>query len=195
MQELYNFIQSALNTASAIEDVDAKLPIIHSTRSSNFVTALANQLENHYSDENFIRVLSRKRKPDRSEFSTNELLFDITVCKIEKTSARRVGYNLTIITGALWQIESELEDGDYREALTDFNKLVLGDSENKLFIGTSREDNKFLLELLAKPAAYCKGNVYTALVPHPRIWKTATPSTELWHYKDQKWDLVVSTSC
>jgi hypothetical protein len=190
LQELYNFIQSAINIASATEDVDAQLSVVHSTRSSNFVTALANCFEAHYKDERNIRVLSRKRKSDRKEFSVNELLFDITVCKIEKTPARSIGYELTVITGALWEIESELEDGDYREALTDFNKLVLGNSENKLFIGSSRRDNQFLLKLLARSAAYCQGNVYTALVSHPRAWRITKPAIELWHYRDQKWNMI-----
>ena len=145
MIDLTECIQKALLEASNAEEHETNTRIAHSTRSSNFVSAIAEYFKSYYSDEN-VRVLSRKRPSNKEEFSVNELLYDITVCTIGKTPAKRRGFYLTFITGAIWEIESELEDGDYREALTDFNKLVLGDSENKLFNGTTKSDNDFLIK-------------------------------------------------
>jgi len=185
MINLTECIQKALLEASNAEEHETNTRIAHSTRSSNFVSAIAEYFKSYYSDEN-IRVLSRKRPSNKEEFSVNELLYDITVCTIGKTPAKRKGFHLTFITGAIWEIESELEDGDYREALTDFNKLVLGDSENKLFIGTTKFDNDFLLKTLALPAAKCRGNIYVALISHPRSWKNSISSVQIWQYHTQE---------
>jgi len=185
MINLKECIQKALSEVSTAEESGTDIRVIHNTRSSNFVSALAEHFKSHYNDDN-IRVLSRKRQSDKKEFSVNELLFDITVCKIGKTPAKQRGFNLTYITGAIWEIESELEDGDYREALADFNKLVLGNSINKLLIGATKADNEFLLKTLALPAANCGGNIYVALIPHPRSWKHSISPIQLWQFHGQE---------
>jgi hypothetical protein len=123
MFNLKAVLQQALTTAAHTDDKGTTLGSIHRNRSTTFVEAVAAQLRIYY-DGDQLRVLSRNYPSNKKEFKVNELLFDITVCAIKETSSTKIGIDLFYIMEAIWQIESELEDGDYREALTDFNNLI-----------------------------------------------------------------------
>jgi len=76
---------------------------------------------------------------------------------------------ITYIEKALWLVESEMAK-DIRQLVLDFSKLVMGDAENKLFVGPLTSHNEEMWEVFKKIAVNCKGNVWVALVPHPGEW-------------------------
>lgn len=88
------------------------------------------------------------------------------------------------ITRALWQIESEFAV-DTREAIYDFNKLVLGSSERKLFIGPQVAKESDFLKPLGEAAKWCKSHTYVALIPHPDRWPLGEPDVRLWKYEGE----------
>lgn len=69
-------------------------------------------------------------------------------------------------------VESEFARNS-RQALIDFNKLVLGSAHNKLFIGPQVSEVEPFVNVLKPAARACTGNVYIALIPHPAKWKGA----------------------
>ncbi|MFC1988969.1 hypothetical protein ACFLVW_00110 [Chloroflexota bacterium] len=91
---------------------------------------------------------------------------------------------LLFIKEVLWQIESEFAH-DSRKALVDFNKLVLGSGENKLFIGSQVKQGKenSFLSVLQPAARYCTGDVYVCMIPHPSNWVNSDNDVHLWIFK------------
>jgi len=178
-----DIVDSSLTAVAAMDDKGWTKKEKHRNRSSTFVKEIADAFRNKYPDKDGYRVLSRACESDKKEFKVNELLFDITVCSVHSTSSKKRDIDLIYLGDVEWIIESELEDGNYREPLTDFNKFVLGNSKNKLFVGSTRNDNPFLLETLSKPAQYCNGDIFTAIVPHPRTWKITTPKADIYSYE------------
>jgi len=81
-----------------------------------------------------VRVFCKWDDCNRGEFGLNELLYDVCVCRTETCLSARQGKTLRYVTKALWQVESEFARDSY-EAVKDFNKLVIGSAENKLFVG------------------------------------------------------------
>jgi hypothetical protein len=147
---------------------------LHAMRSQVWVETLAETFRDHYSkvDEN-IRVFSKyfkgKEGKQRKDFGLNELLFDISVVKINTIESPR-HKELTYIEKALWIVESEMAK-DTRQLVLDFSKLVMGDAKNKLFAGPINTYNKEQLEIFKKIALNCRGNFWVALIPHPGDWK------------------------
>lgn len=190
MLDIITIIKHAILAVVATDDRGEATRDIHYNRSHSFVENIASALRSHYDGNTSVRVFSRGCDINRAEFGINELLYDITVCSTAKIPSTRHGIDHTYITGSLWQIESEVEKGDYREGLLDFNKLVLGESENKLFIGSIRKDDRRMLEVLSKPAQHCKRNVYTALITHPSDWHNSPIIVKLWKYNagSLQWD-------
>ncbi|MCF8369268.1 MAG: hypothetical protein K9G76_09520 [Bacteroidales bacterium] len=141
-------------------------------RSINWVESLANEFRTKFPIAKDYGVFSKyyenEEKKQRREFGLNELLYDISVCKINYTISPR-GTELAYIEKALWLVESEMAK-DTRQLVYDFNKLVIGDSENKLFVGPLTSHNDEILDVFKKIVVNCKGNVWVALVPHPGKW-------------------------
>ena len=127
--------------------------------------------------------MSKHSKHHRREFGLNELLFDILVCETNQVISSDKKKLLTYVTKSIWQIESEFARNS-REALYDFNKLVLGASENKLFIGPQVSNREGYLKTLEKPASHCNSNTYVALVPHPSDWKRESQDVHIWIFKN-----------
>lgn len=96
------------------------------------------------------------------EFGLNALLFDVLVCETGKTLSATRRTELTCVTRALWAVESEMAR-DNRQALLDFNKLLLAASDNKLFVGPQVAGAAAYLNSLLYPARCCSGSVYVAL--------------------------------
>lgn len=77
---------------------------------------------------------------------------------------------------------------DTGEAVADFNKLVLGSAQNKLFIGPQVHDPQSFLNVLIPAAKSCSGSVFAALVPHPDRWEeNGEPGIALWQFSQNAW--------
>lgn len=63
------------------------------------------------------------------------------MCRIARVESAAQGKTLWYVAEALWQVESELAR-DSRQALIDFNKLVLGAARHKLFVGPQVADSE-----------------------------------------------------
>jgi hypothetical protein len=170
MNEL-DYVRSALISASEMPDEGFTDRQIHQNRSRHFVESLAEVFRQRFKDDQGVRVLSRGCEDHRLEFGLNELLYDILVCEIDHTKSPRHKKVLTFVSRAIWQIESEFA-ADAREALFDFNKLVLGSASHKLFIGPKTNDDMRFLESLLPAARCCSGEVFVALATHPAKWSS-----------------------
>jgi len=79
-------------------------------------------------------------------------------------------------------------NGNKREALYDFNKLVLGASENLLFVGPLVRDEKNYLRVLGEAAQHCQSPVHLVLIPHPRKWGVAkAEEVKAWSWGQTDW--------
>ncbi len=118
----------------------SKLSEIHSARSSAWVEQLAHGLANHESGgektegKNEVRPFYRGYSKETQDFGLTEFLHDICIAQIGTVQANIHDTRLDTVKSVLWQVESEFSS-DSREAVKDFNKLVAGSGENKLFIG------------------------------------------------------------
>lgn len=167
----------AVEGAGHVAGNDDKGPI-HRQRSQRFVALLARALRGAHEDPN-IEVMSMHLFEDdsdsvrqvRKQFGMQELLFDIVVFQKGETITNG-GEILSYVRKGLWIVESELAK-DSRQALHDFNKLVLGSSVNKLFVGplVAPSERGGYLNALRAAAIECEGNLYVALIPHPETWE------------------------
>jgi hypothetical protein len=183
-------IASMLTTAlTGAQAAVGELPTqtqLHRARSRAWVRALAAEFRRHYSDD-AVRVFTQSDPDNRPEFGCNELLHDITVVRTALVAAPRHKKELRYIDRVLWQVESEFARNG-REALYDFNKLVLGGADAKLFVMPDVYDQDSFLRTLLAPATACTGQVYTARVPHPDRWETSSISVRLWELDEtQHW--------
>jgi hypothetical protein len=176
-------IIDSLDKANSEHDKETDVKLIHRDRSKNFVKSLAKELKEYYKEKSGVYILSKHSKHHRREFGLNELQFDILVCETNQVTSSDRKKHLTYVTKAIWQIESEFSRNS-REALHDFNKLVLGTSENKLFIGPQVSNQEGYLKTLEKPASHCDSNTYVALVPHPSEWKQESLDVRCWIFRD-----------
>ncbi|HSH80688.1 MAG TPA: hypothetical protein VLA19_19345 [Herpetosiphonaceae bacterium] len=82
-----------------------------------------------------------------------------------------------------------LSSRDSRQALFDFNKLVVGAAASKLFIGPQGRDSHAILETLLPAAAACTGTVYVAFAPYPSDWEKSSPlHVDTWLLRNGRWD-------
>ena len=187
MKHVMAMIHSALSSAMN-EKVTARSPKnIHSERSSNWVESLAGEFRKYYDDKS-IRVFSKNNLYNRKDFLRNELLYDICVCRVGEVPSNKHKKKLCYVKEALWQVESEFAK-DSRQALVDFNKLVLGAAENKLFIGPHVHNTESFIEVLRPPAAACSGSVFLCLLPHPAEWDSGNNALiNLWEFNNGNWN-------
>jgi hypothetical protein len=180
--DIKQFIQSSFTAARAEPDEGDSVQEINQSRSRNWVKSLANQLRIHYPNEQGVRVFSKYDDSNRKDFGLNELLHDIVVCRVGDVPSAKHKKTLCFVKETIWQVESEFAR-DSRQALIDFNKLVLGSAYNKLFIGPQVNKTEQFLNVLKPAARACTGNVYVALIPHPSNWKNASGDVKLWSLK------------
>ena len=162
----------------------------HQRRSAEWVRCLARTL-GELTGESDVCALHKGDDQNRARFGLNELLFDICVCRTGRTNAVR-GKSLPYVTRALWIVESEFAR-DSAAMVKDFNKLVIGDADNKLFVGprlAEDVESKLLDALL--PVAKCadaggKSRVFVALVPHPDEWGPAQAGIKLYRLAGDNW--------
>jgi hypothetical protein len=187
-----SLVQTALERAAGEPLSRQSRQELHRERSSLFVENLATQLRRHSWDWDDVVVLSKHIGTNRERFGLNELLFDILVCRTAHTSSASRNEDLTYVTRGLWAIESELAR-DSREAILDFNKLVLASCENALFVGPQVADEVAFLKPLAAAAAHCSANVHLALIPHPSVWNEESAlGVRSFNWRDDKWVPVKS---
>ena len=171
---------------------------LHQRRSGEWVRCLAHELTTLVGDDPDVRVLYRNNpdEANRADFGLNELLYDVCICRTTEHPSARGGRSLRYVTGALWLVESEFAR-DSSQAVKDFNKLVIGRAENKLFIGPrlgGADEPGYLDALLPVARAAADdgaSRVYAALVPHPGEW--ATPDVAdvmLRRYAGEGWETL-----
>lgn len=183
-QDIKQLLQNSLTLAQAEPDKGKSLQEINQNRSRSWVNTLAEQLQNVYKAESSVTVFSKYGHSHRNDFRLNELLYDIVVCRVDEVASSTHKKKMYYIKETLWQVESEFAH-DSRQALIDFNKLVLGSAQNKLFIGPQvrKGREQSFLNVLKPAALACTGNVYVALVPHPAKWKDTDSAVRLWSMK------------
>jgi hypothetical protein len=183
-------LKRALANANNCDQSEATTPQeLHQARSSAWVRCLGEEFKQLYAREPDIRVFHKWDPENRTAFGLNELLYDVCVCRTAECDSATQRKKLCYVTKALWQVESEFARDSF-EAVKDFNKLVIGAADNKLFVGprlssTTRE-NDYLNALL--PVAHCcAGEVYTALVSHPDSWAHDVPNVAVWRRCHTEW--------
>ncbi|HEV2292947.1 MAG TPA: hypothetical protein VGR35_03775 [Tepidisphaeraceae bacterium] len=171
---------------------------LHQRRAGEWVRCLAHELTTLVKDEGDVRVLFRNNpdEANRADFGLNELLYDVCICRTAEHPSARGGRTLRYVTEALWLVESEFAR-DSVQAVKDFNKLVIGQAKNKLFIGPriSHADETGYLDALLPVARASAANgassVYAALVPHPGEWATPDVADVVLHrYARPGWETL-----
>jgi hypothetical protein len=158
----------------------------HAERSAAWVSALAEQLR-VYSEscapKGPVVSFCRGYDGNRSEFRTNELLFDVLVAETTTVpSVKRKTRRLHALSKALWVVESELKRTDSRDVLIDLNKMVVAKSANKLLVvsGSTRLV-EWSMERMAELLDPFESNVFLATIPHPALWsRPDTPKSEVY---------------
>ena len=124
----------------------------------------------------------------RHLFGMNELLFDVALVSYDIVDSGNSGKDLAFVTRGLWIVESEMAK-DKRQALFDFNKLILGQADNKLFVGPNVHDDADYLRVLGRAASNCSGSLYVALIPHPDQWPVSTEDpVGVWAWREHTWE-------
>lgn len=185
-------LKAALAEASACPIPDsASDQERNSLRSRQWVQCLAKAFRKLYPDP-AVRVFYKGDPSNRDDFGLNELLYDVCVCETDTCPAAVSAKTLRYVTRALWQIESEFAR-DSSEAVKDFNKLVIGAAENKLFVWprlSTPDRERDYLETLLPVASRCTGAVYAALVPHPSDWRAAQADVLAWRLDAGRWQAI-----
>ncbi len=196
MIDICDLLQRAYNKARETSVVGATPGSTHREQSQVWVEALATEFRAAYESDNSIRVFSKGFDKNRQDFGLNELLFDVLVCRVGSVTSSLRNITLPYIQRAIWQIESEFAH-DCRAALADFNKLVIGAADNKLFICPCVNDLPSFLEVL-RPAAHAAKlharEVYLAAVPEPARWSAEADADantiQSWRYSDNDWSAM-----
>lgn len=186
--EITSLIQKSFNIARTQPTKGNTKRQLHQNRSREWVNTLAKQFQNYFENESDVRVFSKQNYSNRRDFGLNEFLYDIVVCRVGKVNSAVHKKTLYYVQQVIWQVESEFAR-DSRQALIDFNKLVLGSAKNKLFVGPQVNDNRSFLEVLLPAAQVCQGNVFSALIPHPRDWDRDSNVIQVWHFENNDWVL------
>lgn len=188
--EIFKTVCEALKAAAEGPDTATSDRDKHRERSQRFVGNLAALMRDAYKHDDSVYVLNMSHKENHDRFGSYEVLFDILACRTETVRSSNHGTELTYITAGLWAVESEMAR-DSREALYDFNKLVLADCAEKLFVGSITDDVNAFLGTLAAPASKCKGKVTLALVTHPGEWDDRG-DLQCYVWDVGKWNKVLS---
>lgn len=188
--EIINALKNSLLKANQnAKGIKGKL---HRDRSKEFLEELRKEFSVKFPIENSFVVFTKHFSGNRPEFGLNELLYDLLVCETGKTLSAKGINELSFVRKAIWQIESEFKESNVRELIWDFNKLVIGSGENKMFICSIPKHGKQVqfLNSLKPIAACCSGNVFMAFLQHPKNWsKEMNPEIILLEF-DKDWKLI-----
>lgn len=186
VKDVASVICAAFEKAKGAEVRADAAGYLHRERSRLWVEALAEEFRCAYADDPSVRVFSKHHEGNRRDFLLNELLHDVSVCRVATVPAAAHKKELLYVTEALWQIESEFAR-DSRQAIVDFSKLVIGSADGKLFIGPQVTDNESFIEVFAPAAATTPGDVFLALLPHPASWDSSDAGPLLWRFSNGAW--------
>ena len=160
----------------------------HRERSSAWIDCLGTGFQEHYSEPSQL-VFWRHNYDNQRQFGLNELLFDLLVCQVEELESARHKIPLQFVSKCHWLVESELDNESTREITKDFSKLIMGRSDNKLFIssyqGTRQEQ---VLDMCSKMAGYCKGELYMCFIDHPKKWRDAPKAPVVFQWNHGSWN-------
>jgi hypothetical protein len=184
--ELLELLRTSLERARSAPDLVGTPMQVHRARSRAWIAALADSFKQKYRHPNFC-VFTQGDASHRAEFGRNELLYDVLVVDIGTVQSAVHKKQLSFVRDVLWQVESEFAH-DSRQALFDFNKLVLGSAHYKLFIGPNVSNPAAFLQALLPAAQSCTGSVYAALVPHPARWHEPNLQVNAWQLGDGQWN-------
>ena len=168
---IQNAWESALESSKGIQ-LDGGSPKrskewwLHSQRVKKWVESLGKGFEEEYNDLENAGVFWSP--------SPREMLFDLAVCKISTVESVTLEKLLCFVAGCHWQIESELNNKNSRAIVTDLSKLVMGLSENKLFVAshksTGKEWESSVLTMCSEIAKCCDGKLFFCFIAHPEEW-------------------------
>jgi hypothetical protein len=181
-------VMGALEAAQGGDDAIVDRGARHRSRSARFVERLAaGILEEHADCGQAVASMTKHDGQYRHLFGMNELLFDVALVSYDIVDSGSSGRDLAFVTKGLWIVESEMARNK-REALFDFNKLILGQAENKLFVGPHVHDEADYLRVLARAAGSCSGTLYVALIPHPDEWPVSREDPiDVWRWQEGAW--------
>ena len=183
-QDVKQLLQDALKQAQSEPDKGKTAQKINQNRSLSWVKSLAEQFKKRYEGDPEIRIFDKSNYANRKDFGLNELLQDVLICRVGEVESSLHKKKLCFIKEVIWQVESEFAHNT-KSSLIDFNKLVLGSAENKLFIASHVKkgmENSFL-KVLQPAASYCIGDVYVGMIPHPNNWRDVDDAIHLWVFK------------
>ena len=202
---LYSLIQAAwrraLNLSKGI-DPDGGPPKrskewwVHSQRAKKWVESLGKEFKKEYNDPENARVFWDGNTENKGDFCLQEMLFDVAVCEISTVESVTLEKPLPFFTRCHWQIESELNQGNSRAIVIDMSKLVMGSSENKLFVAshklkgdsTDSEWESGILEMCKKIAQCCDGKLFFCFIAHPKDWDNeSVPAPSIYRWINGNW--------
>lgn len=155
-----------------------------------WIKTLSAHLQDAIPEDN-IQVFSAFERGNAEDYGTVQLLYDIQVCKVAVTqTADKKKDDLPYIQSSLWQIEHDFST-ELKSALYAFNRLVTGNSENKLFIGAQLKTGRdTYINSLKASAQACNGEVYIAFIPHPQSWDEDDNTVDVWQFRDGEWQAM-----
>lgn len=154
-------------------------------RAKDWVDELAAAFRQEFSRAAHYRVFSAGHAANAS-FGLDDLGIDISVCKIGRIKSAELENELEYVTEPVWQVQSQFST-DTKDAICDFNKLVIGGAANRLLVAPIVHSPAYL-RTLGVPALACKGStVYLAMLPHPSRWPAAADAIRLFKFNGKSW--------
>ena len=188
--KLIEILKETCNKVSFLKNSETEIRKLHHERSKHFVELLAQGFRDYYTDNSNCKIFSKHFIGNRKEFGINEYQYDILVCEIDSVISAKQQKKISFIKEAIWLVESEFARNT-REAIKDFNKLVIGNSKYKLFIGPLNSVNEAFINTLLPSAKSCNGQVYLSLFSHPDCWDKSKIEFIVWKL-NEKWEKIFS---
>lgn len=187
----------ALNSSRNI-DVESDQGTINDERSQAWMNSLGEQFESQYSAKDD-RVFWKGNEDNKGDFGLEEMLFDMVVCRTSRANSLRNRKQIPFVAKCYWQVESEFNRDDSTEIVKDMSKLVLGSSENKLFVASHKpkdhEWEKRVLKMCSEIAKCCDGKLFFCFFAHPEDWgKESELSPSIYQWIDGEWKRLRSNT-
>lgn len=197
-ENLNSLIQEAWEDALSHSKISARIrnsemiKMVNSQRSKDWMNSLGKRFQIRY-DPKKDRVFWRGNPENESDFDLQEMLFDLAVCQTCTVPSYKKRHPLPFISKLHWLIESEFAQNDSREIVKDMSKLVMGSSENKLFVAshklTDSEWEDGILKMCGPIAEHCQGRLFFCFIAHPKDWyKESEPAPSVHQWTDGHWE-------
>lgn len=185
-----HILRSGFHDARAALVMGTSAASLARARERAFAKTVASQLQEAlFADD--IRVFSAYSRGNKSDFGTEQLIYEIEACRVAKgNTADRLKEPFAYVTSPLWQIEIEFSR-EWHDAVYAVNRLCCGSAESKLLITAQRSGvHGEFIDTLKTGASHCSGNFYLALVPHPQDWDDSDGTLDIWQLDDDTWRTV-----